>query len=416
MTITEWEISNANLILPGEISGPVDLCISSGRITGISGPSAPLPDLLHLNLHGLALFPTLINAHDSLLATYDSVRGAGWPYLNWLAFDVDVKSSVAFKERLLIDAESLYLLGAYKNLLGGSVYVIDHIPDFVRAPFVNNLPVSILEDYGIAHSHCSYSLGWGAGTATEYTRAQKENLPFITHIAEGYDPESQNSLGRLYEEGGLGDRSVLIHGLSLSDRDLDRIADAGASIVWCPTANMQVYNECAPVRAILERGINLCIGTDSAMTGSADMLSELRAAASIYRQRFGEELEPERIFEMATRNAAKAFRMTSVGSIGKGMAADFFVLKNSPGRNPHEALLDANQRDIYLLVHNGVPLYGDSDLSEFFELCGVPYDTILVHGEEKIVVKGLEALLKGIGLNVGYEKHFSFLPVDFDRS
>jgi len=412
MKRVHWQISNGTVVLPDEIRAPAGLVIAGNTIERITAPGLEESNVVTLNLHGLAVLPSLINGHDSLIATYDPVKGPSWPYLNWLAFDNDVKASRIFKERLLLDIESLYLLGAYKNLLGGSGYVVDHIPHFVRKPFENNLPVSMLPDFGIAHSHCSYTLGWGNGAAAEYARAEKEGIAFITHIAEGFDRESRESLQRLYDEGGLGKNTVLVHGLSLSDSDLDRIAAIGASVVWCPTANRFIYNAAAPIKKMIDRGINIVLGTDSAMSGSTGMLAELRFADALYRELTGETLDRETLFRMATVNGAKAFHLSDRGVIAESHRADFLVLNNSPGKNPYAALIEARTEDLFLLVHNGLPLLGDLSAAPVFEALSVPVERMKIGESEKIIVAGLTDLLESISFNVGYTKRFPFLNVD----
>lgn len=257
----DWQITNATVILPGDLRKTAGVVLADGRVRRRLGPAEADPDLLNLNLHGLFLFPGLINGHDSLLASYHPLD-VKTPYTNWLAYDNELKSSAIFRERMLVDIRELYWLGAYRNLMSGATTVVDHIPHFVRRPFQNEMPVYLLEDFGISHSICSYSLEWGEGVRAEYERAAELDLPYIIHIAEGFDPESKKSLRRLEESGGLGEHTVLVHGLSLSGADLDRIAAAGASLVWCPTSTRRLYDARPPIREALERGINLVLGTD----------------------------------------------------------------------------------------------------------------------------------------------------------
>ncbi len=413
MNKKEWQITNATVVIPGEIRKASGCLISDGRIQRILEPGESDGDLLNLNLHGLPLYPGLINGHDSLLATYDSCRGDNWPYLNWLAWDNEVKSSSTFKERMLLEPRELYLLGAYRNLLSGVTTVVDHIPSFVRAPFQDSLPVSLLKDYGIAHSLCSYSLQWGESLEKELERAHQKDLPFITHIAEGFDQESKLSLSLLEKAGGLDDHAVLVHGLSLSPSDLDRIARAESHMVWCPRANLFLYEATPPVQEALEKRISLSLGTDSAMSGSLHLLDELNTAMRILSREGKDPLNPELLFSMVTTNPARAFRLNDRGEIAEGLRADLMVLRGKYPSRPHHSLVQAELPEVYLVVKEGLPVYGEETLSVIFDEMGVEYERVQVMGAEKIIQKGLKKLLVSITEAVGYFKTFEFLPVSF---
>jgi len=406
----DWQISNANIVLPGGTKkGGVFL--TGGRIRQILDLGKEKPDILNLNLHGLYLFPGLINGHDSLLGTYYPFKSKSAPYSTWLGWDNELKSSPLFRERMLLDAEELYLLGAYKNILGGATFVVDHIPHFVRNGAATELPIHLLPDFGISHSICSYSLGWGEGILAEYNYAREKNLPYITHIAEGFDRESRESLNELYERGCLGENTVLVHGISLSLTDLDRIAKARASIVWCPSSNLQLYNATLPIREAIERGINICLGTDSAMTGSSNLIEEMRSAAAHYEKQYEEILLPKKLYEMVSSAPVKAFKLHDRGEISEGAAGDMLVIKKGAGSDPHAALLETHPEGIYLLVRDGIPIFGDADVEPIFREIEVPFETITVNGNKKIIYKGIKELLDSIATSIGYHEQFAFLPI-----
>ncbi len=410
MNSRDWQITNGNLVLPDGVRATGGCVISDGRIRRLLDADQDEDGLLNLNLHGLAVYPGLVNAHDSLIATYHAFTSDNRPYQNWLAWDNDLKSSPLFRERMLLDIGQLYELGAYRNLISGVTSVADHIPHFVRRGAPENLPVHLLEDFGISHSICSYSLGWGEGPAEEYRRAEQNDLPYITHIAEGFDRESRASLRNLEKEGGLGKHSLLVHGLSLDEGDLDRIAAAGAAIAWCPTANLALYDKTGPMDAADERGINLCLGTDSAMTGSVNLMEEMRAAHKFFEER-EKTLAPQKLFEMVTANAAWALRLTGRGVIAEKGWADLLVLRGKYPDDPFQSLLEADPAQVYLVVKEGMPVYGDAALEPVFTELGVVFDRIRVGDSEKIIVKGIRKLLDGVKAASGTEKEFDFLPV-----
>ncbi|MDD5067388.1 MAG: hydrolase, partial [bacterium] len=187
---------------------------------------------LSFDLGNRIVFPGLINAHDHLLGNYFPRIGRG-PYINWLPWDNDLKSSPVYTERSKIPPKEVYLLAAYRNLISGVTTVSDHIPHFVNDPFIDILPIRALKDYTLAHESSDYDLKWGDGIEVEYKRAKKKNLPFITHIEEGYDEESETGIDKLSSLKALSEHTVLIHAIGLSDQDIRIISKKKANIVWC---------------------------------------------------------------------------------------------------------------------------------------------------------------------------------------
>ena len=148
-------------------------------------------------------------------------------------------------------------------------------PRHVYQPFIERVLPRLLKDFGISHSLSSYSLEWGRGVRQEYEYAVSNDLPYIIQIAEGFDEESHSSLVKLDEMGALGEHTVLVHGLSLSLHDLDRIAKVGAHLVWCPVSNYHLYQNTAPIKESLERDISICLGSNGAMYGSTNLLHDI---------------------------------------------------------------------------------------------------------------------------------------------
>ncbi len=403
MSHPQWQITNG--WIPGFDERPVSIRIEDHRIKRIA--TGPGDAELSVDLRGLAILPAFINGHDNLLATYLPFQGRNWPHRTWLSWDNEIKASALFAERMLITPEDLYLLGAYRNLLSASVFVVDHIPHFVRRPFENDLPVRLLSDFGLAHSVSSYALNWGKGIRAEYEYAVENDLPFILHIAEGFDRDSKQSLRQLDEMKALGENTVLVHGLSLSDNDLDRIAEKGAHLVWCPPSNRYLYNARPPVERALQRGINVCLGTDSAMAGGMGMIESLQGALDENIP----GLEPLDVLAMATVNAARAFRLKDRGSLGAGQWADLVIFNRRPTDNLREFMQTLEMEDVFLVVREGIPVYGDASLDKLFQSFSVETDCITVQKSVKLVQKGMQDLLGRIRMQTGKEIQFPFLPV-----
>ena len=402
MSHPKWQISNG--WIPGFDERPIGVAIKDHRIERIV--TGALKSDISVNLHGMAILPALINGHDNLLASYFEFKGQNSPYQTWVGWDNELKASSLFAQRMLITPLDLYQLGAFRNLISGSVFVADHIPDFVRQPFEDELPVRLLSDFGIAHSVSAYALNWGNGIRAEYELAVQNQAPFILHIAEGFDRDSKQSLRKLDEMGALGPNTVLVHGLSLSDNDLDRIAASGAHLIWCPQSNRYLYDAQPPIEKAISRGINVGLGTDSAMAGGSNMLSSIQWALKEMPS-----VDPLDIMAMATVNTAKALRLIDRGSLSAGHFADLVIFNRHQTDNVKELIEDMQLSDVFLVVRDGLPLYGDASLADLFQALSIDTEHIQVQQSDKLIQRGLLQLLERIQIQTGKEMEFPFLPV-----
>ena len=85
--------------------------------------------------------------------------------------------------------------------------------------------------------------------------------------------------------GCLGRRTTVVHATHADDRELDLLSDAGARICACPTTEANLGDGFVPVERVRERGIPICIGSDSNVR--IDPLEELRELEGIARRQSG---------------------------------------------------------------------------------------------------------------------------------
>ena len=361
------------------------------------------------------VYPSLINTHDHFQGNYRPPIGPpkGTYYLTWQGWDKDLKSSATFAERSVLSREELYTLSSYKCIFSGVTTVNDHFPHVINKEILPKLPIRAIKEYGLAHEATSYDLKWGDGVKKEHEKAVKNNWPFITHLCEGFDEESMHSLENLEKLGVLDNHCLLVHCIALSDSDIKKAAGAGASISICAGSNMLMFNVTAKIRKMIKAGLNLTIGTDSSASGSANILEEMRNLRRLYRGMYGEDLSPKKIFEMATVNAAKAFRMQDrIGTLEEGKLGDMLVLKAKKD-DPYENLVEASMKDIELLTIAGKPIYGQH---RFLDALGgkIPdgYSSIVVGKTSMFVVGDPAALYREIRARIGFKKVLDFLPFE----
>jgi cytosine/adenosine deaminase-related metal-dependent hydrolase len=407
--VFNYSLKNGFIITSGCDPKAGDLGVSGERI--VSPDKRRSVDLGERSF----VYPALINTHDHMQGNYLPRVGPkpGSFYLTWYPWDNDLKASDTFSERSRLSREDLYFLSAYKNLFSGVVTVNDHFPQALNKTILPKLPIRAILNYGLAHEVSSYDLKWGDGVEVEHQRAVKNGWPFITHLAEGFDEEAMDGVKILEQLGILDNHCLLIHGIGYSDEDIRKIAKAGASISWCGASNMFMFNVTCKIKKMLDAGVNVTIGTDSAATGSYNLFEEIRYDRELYRRLYNEDLSAKTLFEMITRNAAKAFWMQDqTGVLEEGKLADILVLK---GRidDPYENLASASMEDIELLILAGKPLYGES---RFIELFGgkLPkgYSRIIVADRPMFVIGNPGALYRDVRKKIGYKKILDFLPFE----
>jgi guanine deaminase len=177
-----------------------------------------------------------------------------------------------------------------------------------------------------------------------------DKLYLQTHISEneteiavvkGIFPVNHNYLNVYDSFGLLTDRTLLGHGIYLSEEELDRIAEVGSTIVHCPSSNLFLGSGLFDFEKVIINKINLAVGSDVGAGTSFSMLSNLREAYKIAALR-KRKLHPFQAFYFATLGGAKALKLDNeIGNFEPGKAADFVVL--DPSKND---LLEYRLKDV----------------------------------------------------------------------
>jgi formimidoylglutamate deiminase len=122
--------------------------------------------------------------------------------------------------------------------------------------------------------------------------AAAEGLPLHVHADEQpreiEDCLAENGLRPielLAEAGCLGPHSTVVHATHADAHELDLLAEAGARVCVCPTTEANLGDGFCPAEEICERGIGICIGSDSNVR--IDPLEELRELEGVARRRTG---------------------------------------------------------------------------------------------------------------------------------
>lgn len=163
-----------------------------------------------------------------------------------------------------------------------------------------------------------------------------------THVSE--DPGEISEVARLFPEaldyvdvydraGGLGERTVLAHGVHLSERELLRLVETGTRLAHCPASNLFLASGVMPLARFLAAGLIVGLGSDVAGGPDASMFSVMRVGAYAQNARrtlLGEgaaSLGPLDWLRMGTLAGARALGLDDrIGSLEVGKEADLIAV------------------------------------------------------------------------------------------
>lgn len=161
--------------------------------------------------------------------------------------------------------------------------------------------------------------------------------PLQVHLSET-EAEVQEVLNRtgkrpaLYLEALdlLTERLIAVHGVHLSDEEMEHIARRGAAVVHCPESNMKLASGVAGISRMIEKGLRLGLGTDGAASNNnLDMLQEMDTAAKLGKVYTLDPMSTGAavVLNMATAWGAKTLGLDQeIGTIQEGKKADVIVV------------------------------------------------------------------------------------------
>ena len=170
------------------------------------------------------------------------------------------------------------------------------------------------------------------------TLAEQCEIPIHLHLHETKQEieDSRQSYGirpieRLHRLGLLSPGLIGAHGIHLSNEEISLLAQHGCSIAHCPSSNLKLASGMAPIAELIERGVNVGIGTDGAANNNRlDMFQEMRLAALPAKAVSGQTqaVNAHQALRMATLAGAQALGLeNTIGSIVKGKAADLCAVR-----------------------------------------------------------------------------------------
>jgi cytosine/adenosine deaminase-related metal-dependent hydrolase len=419
-------ILSAPWVLP--ISGPPirdgAILVHQGEIAAV-GPSAEIRqarvDVPVQHFEQAALLPGFVNAHTHL--DYTAFRGLcdDAPLARWLR-----ECIVAGGARLsLADFAASARLGAWESLRSGVTTIADtsytgasfdvarslrlrgifyqevfgyrspdptqHIEHALAAMRARREEATDLQSIGIA-PHTPYTVTVAVmDLVSELLRREQwpvhihaaETVSEVQFVREGTGVFAESLAGRglaarwvatglspigyLAHKRVLGPRTVVAHAVHVDGDDIALLAASGTSVVHCPKSNAKLGAGIAPVLALLDAGIRVGLGTDSAASNNKlDIFEEMRFALLLQRavNREADAISSAEVLRLATLGGAQALGLDDlIGSLVAGKRADIIAVNLegplvAPVVDPIPVLVhNCSQRDVLMTMVDGEVLF-----------------------------------------------------------
>lgn len=193
--------------------------------------------------------------------------------------------------------------------------------------------------------------------------ANEMDKPIHMHLHETAFEVSQSKeqfnvrpIQRMQNLGLLSPNLLAVHMTQLNNDEIDLLAMNQVSIAHCPESNLKLASGFCPVGKLLDKGINVALGTDGAASNNdLDLLAEMRTAAMLAKAVHNDAttLNAQTALQMATINGATALNLADeIGSLEKGKWADVCCIdlnhiNTQPIHNPlSQIVYAANARQV----------------------------------------------------------------------
>jgi 5-methylthioadenosine/S-adenosylhomocysteine deaminase len=200
--------------------------------------------------------------------------------------------------------------------------------------------------------------------------AKEKNLILHTHVSESkkeadecFQQHGKSPVRYLRDLGLFDVHAAAAHCVQLDEADCEILCEKRVHVLHNPISNMKLANGFAPLKMLMEKGVNIALGTDGAASNnSQNMWKEIQIASLLSK---GIHQEPTMIpayeaLKMATCNGAKALGLEKeIGSLEVGKKADLILVNlDKPHLQPlHDVIstlvYSAQASDVETVIING---------------------------------------------------------------
>lgn len=206
--------------------------------------------------------------------------------------------------------------------------------------------------------------------------ANRLKKPMYLHLAEtkkevdecygryGMSPvRFLDSVG-MFNYGGGG-----FHGVWMNEEDMEICAEKKVSIITNPCSNLKLASGIADLCGLLEKGVNVGIGTDgSASNNALDMFREMYLASVLQKveKKDASAMDARAVLRMATTGGALAMGLDDCDCLRAGKKADIIMIDmHRPNMQPENNIVknivySGSKENVKMTMINGKILYRDS--------------------------------------------------------
>ena len=131
---------------------------------------------------------------------------------------------------------------------------------------------------------------------------------------------------------------------------------------------MLLYDDTIDAEALIQRGVNVALGSDWSPSGSKHVWDEAKFAR-FFLDAIGSKISDADVFKMVTTNPGRCLGLRQLGRIEEGAFADFFILRSPiESDNALEIFFSTTDRDVLATIMDGLPIYGNRNFLGQFGL------------------------------------------------
>jgi len=352
-----------------EIYEKIDLLIEDGEISGL-GRNIPSGDHRLIDCSDKVVMPGLINAHTHASMTLLRGISDNKELQAWLEEDIFPAEDKLSDEDCFIGA----VLGCVEMLKSGTTTfndMYDHMDQVAEAVDRTGMRAMLgrglldidgkgsermeesvelvrnLETHDRIHTsfapHAVY-------TATEQLLLEAKDcaeifdVPYHIHVSEteqekldSMEENDDSPLAYLDELGLVNDNLIAAHGVWLTEQEKIILEKKGGNIIHNPSANLKLGSGIAEVPELLDREINVALGTDGvASNNNLNLFEEAKIASILHKRKSPEDIDEQQVLDMITINGAKALGLKDeIGSVEIGKKADLITINlDNPEMRP----------------------------------------------------------------------------------
>lgn len=214
----------------------------------------------------------------------------------------------------------------------------------------------------ILASNFAKDLGTGIHIHVAETKSEQEMC---------YKKYNMDAVNILNECGVFDVPTLAAHCVHLSDDNINVLKEKHVSVSHNITSNLKLGSGIARIPDMLDKGINISLGTDGcASNDNLNLFEEMHLVALVHKGVLCDStvLKAKDVLRMATICGAKALGFTNLGTIKKGNTADIIIvdidkIHNSPNGNYSLGLLySAQASDVDTVIVDGKILMKNREL------------------------------------------------------